>query len=89
MMENKTNYIAATDWVPYPSPPLTEDPLLLDFLAFADKRGGAERARAWVSANEQRAAGRVAEAVLKSGCRRNAFRAVLRDVTRGKASIGG
>lgn len=55
-------------------------PLLFEFFAFADRQGSGQLARLWARDPNNLAAGRVAEAVMTSTSRRNAFRGLLKEV---------
>lgn len=60
---------------------VTPDPLLAEFLAFAARKGREAQARRWADSPANMAAGRLADAVM-NGCKRNAFRAVLKEVVK-------
>ncbi len=58
------------------------DPLLLDFLRFAERKGRGVRARHWAADPASLAEARVFDAVAKAGNKRNAFRGLLRELAR-------
>ena len=90
-------FLSEVTQIPFPGPPeklpegffrsptATEpptDPLLLDFLAFAERKGRGREALRWAADPASLAEGRVAEAVLAASNKRNAFRGLLRELAR-------